>query len=461
MTRPLPELVTKTRRAWIVDPPNTHDPHHTNARPHLRQNTGDTEHDDPQAHATRILGLVAARYNTRRPKQLARDLLHEHTTTHLEAAQELRNRYLAQHARPDLPQPRYYLPEQLAAIHTQTNTRNRALDLAALLHHPQDIATYLDTLTRHNATELHEATTTYLDELERHLIDLTTQLHTKPNTRTKAGYRATYRLTPAELAAIHIARTIDRHETELAQAHYRDARTKERRTNERRAQQRQTQRQNKTGHQLPLEAEQLSGWYAVIPNKPPREIAHTGRLGRRRIATNAGKNPSRLHNYYGDPMRRIFTRKTRGTNALVIVDVSGSMSLTTDDLDQIMKASAGATVIAYSSSGDDEPNTHLLAHNTRRVRTLPRFAGGNGIDAPAALWAIKNYRKQNAPILWITDGRVTGIGDHTSTHLRTQCKRLARKYGALIAPDVPEALHKLHQLKTGHTPTPDLDTFDR
>ena len=460
MTRPLPELVTKARHAWQIAPPNTHDPHATNARPHQRRTTGDTEHTDPQAHATRILGLVAARYNTRRPREIAKQLLGHDNTQTLDAAQELRNRHLAQLARPDLPQPRYYLPEQLAAIHAQTNSRNRALDIAALIHHPGDLATYLDTLARHKHDELREAASSYAQELTNQLEQLTNQLQNKPNSRFTVHYRK-MRLSPAEYAAWRIAEAITAADTNLTNAHQRDTNTKQTRAAQRSAEHRQRQRQRKTGHNLPLEAEQLSGWYAVIPNKPPREIAHTGRLGRRRIATNAGKNPSRLHNYYGDPMRRIFTRKTRGTNALVIVDVSGSMSLSTDDLDQIMKASTGATVIAYSSSGGNEPNTHLLAHNARRVRTLPRFAGGNGIDAPAALWAIKNYRKQNAPVLWITDGRATGIGDHSSYDLRRQCKRLAQKYGVLIAPDVPEALHKLNQLRHGQTPKADLDTLHR
>jgi hypothetical protein len=91
-----------------------------------------------------------------------------------------------------------------------------------------------------------------------------------------------------------------------------------------------------------------------------------------------------------------------------------------------MKSSSGATVIAYSSSGGDEPNTHLIAHDSRRVRDLPNFAGGNGIDGPALLWAIKNYRKQSAPVLWITDGGVTGIGDTSNRELRHQCYKIAK-----------------------------------
>jgi hypothetical protein len=70
MTRPLPELVTRSRRAWQITPP-THDPHTPNATPKTRRASGDTERTDTEAHASRILGLVAAKYNTRRPERLA------------------------------------------------------------------------------------------------------------------------------------------------------------------------------------------------------------------------------------------------------------------------------------------------------------------------------------------------------------------------------------------------------
>lgn len=469
MTRPLPEILTRSRATWTITPP-THEPHTTTATPKTRRTSGDTERTDSIAHATRVLGLVAAKYNTRRPDRLAaivknqthransRELLH--------AAEELRNRYLAHLAAPDLPQPRYYLPEQLASHHAQAPRASIAMDLAAILHHPTDLATYLATLDRLNATKLAKTARDVTETLHDALANFAETLHRAPRSLTKYHERWNNERTQydnlhanaAEAAAIHLAYLLHAADTHLDKARTGDAAARKKRDAKRRAQERQRRRQEKTGTKIPGDGD-LSGWYPVIPHKPPRDIAHTGRLGRRRLATNAGKNPTRIHNYYADPMRRIFTRKTRGTNALVIVDASGSMSLSTTDLDRIMKASAGATVIAYSSSGDAEPNTHLLAHDSRRVRDLPDFAGGNGIDAPAALWAIKNYRRKNAPVLWVTDGGVTGIGDHTNSALRAQCRRLARKYGITIARDVDTALADLDLLRAGHRPPQRLETF--
>ena len=462
MTRPLPELLTRSRQAWQITPP-THDPHTPNATPKTRRSTGDTELTDPIAHASRILGLVAAKYNTRRPERLARMVKRDTGRTDaidlLNAAQELQNRHLAQIARHDLPQPRYCLPEQLASHHAQTTTQRLGYDLAALIHKPDDLATYLATLRRLNADALATVAENYARKIKQDLDELPEQLATKPRRTTAITERydetknKTIRLRAnvAEASAIALAHLIARGDERMTKARNYDTKERHKRAKKKRAQERQRQRQEKTGTTIPGDGE-LSGWYPVIPNKPPREIAHTGRLGRRRISTNAGKNPNRIANYYADPQRRIFTRKTRGTNALIVFDVSGSMSLDTDDLDKIMKSSAGATVIAYSSSGYDTPNTHLIAHDSRRVRDLPNFDGGNGIDGPALLWAIKNYRKQSAPVLWITDGGVTGIGDTSNRELRHQCYKIAKRYGVIISPNVATALNDLDLLKTGKRP---------
>ena len=471
MTRPLPELVTRSRQAWQITPP-THDPHTPNATPKTRRASGDTERTDSVAHASRILGLVAAKYNTRRPERLAQIVKRNSQRTDapelLNAAQELQNRHLAQIVRHDLPQPRYCLPEQLASHHAHAPASRLGLDLAALIHRPDDLAIYLAALRRLNATEL-AATAEHLARLMKtDLNKLAEQLTKTPRARTKITERydtetnktVTLRATVAEYSAVNLAHLIAHADERMTTARNNDTKESRKRAKKKRAQERQRERQQETGTTIPDDGE-LSGWYPVIPNKPPREIAHTGRLGRRRISTNAGKNPNRIANYYADPQRRIFTRKTRGTNALIVFDVSGSMNLDTDDLDQIMKSSSGATVVAYSSNGGDEPNTHLVAHESRRVRDLPNFAGGNGIDAPALLWAIKNYRKQNAPVLWITDGGVTGVGDTSNRNLRAQCHKLAKRYGVTIAPNVATALADLDLLKTGKRPPGRLNTLTK
>lgn len=459
-TRPLPELVTNSSQVWrVTDAP--HDPHEPTAEPERRRAAADRLNNDDYAHTSRIVALVAARYNTSRPKLIAQliadstDATPEHATLLMNAAQELRNRHLAAKVRPDLPRQRYALPEQLAALHKADKRPHPALDLAAIHHHPTDTATYLATLARHPEKQLHTLATSIAARLAESIDDLAALLPTPTRRHAYRMNSKNYRLTNTERQTLRAAQTLHKANEQLRRAAAAD--TKEKATRSKKEKERAAEQTRQNKHTRIPDSGDLSGWLPVIPNKPPREIAHLGRLGRKRIATPTGKNPTRLHNYYGDPMRRIFTRKTRGTNALIVCDVSGSMSLSIADLDQIMKASAGATVVAYSASDDTNPNTHLLAHNSRRVRDLPRFDGGNGIDAPAVLWAIKNYRKHHAPVLWITDGGVTGAGDTTNADLSAQCRRVAHRYGVTVARNIPDALRALDLIKQGKKPRNNID----
>ena len=458
--RALPELLARTPTAWQVTEPHP-GPHQPTATPHKKQAKAH-QTDDEAGELSRLVALVASRHNTKRP-DIITDLLHNtapnitsatiRKTMH--ACQELRNRALA-HQTPTgakIPPTRYYIPEQIAGHHATTKTAPDLLELVAMMNNPSDLATYLSTLEKHHADDLKNVANSLIEHMQRELAQITETLATGKKSRHAYRYKGkTLRLSDTERQTISMVNAILSYQERAEQAHQKTQKAQARNAKRTRQAQSRLEQQQKAGNHTPPDSYDPADWLPVIPHKPPREINHTGRLGRRKISTNTGKNPNRIHNYYGDPHRRIFSRTTRGTKALVLVDASGSMSLTTDDLEQIMKASAGATVIAYSASNLSDPNTHLLAHNNRRVRELPRFDGGNGIDAPALVWATKNYRETGAPLLWITDGKATGSNGTSHRQLRLTCKQLAQKHGAHLAPDVERALSQLHALKTGKPP---------
>lgn len=191
-----------------------------------------------------------------------------------------------------------------------------------------------------------------------------------------------------------------------------------------------------------------SHWHKLNPNEPERPVAHTGRCGRSRSATMTGKTPRYLSRLITDPERRVFSRMTRGTRALVVVDLSGSMSLSVEDLERIMSASVGATVVGYAAHNDTAPNCHLLAHRGRRVRVIPRNSGGNGVDAPAFVWACRRFARSSTPVLWITDCQAVGnVGQ--SFEVLDECRKVAKHYGARIEGDLESALGALEDLRRG------------
>jgi hypothetical protein len=192
-------------------------------------------------------------------------------------------------------------------------------------------------------------------------------------------------------------------------------------------------------------------WYPLYVSKPELSLAHTGKLGRRVMYTDTGRAIKNIGRLFSDPEERIFTRKTRALGAVVVIDCSGSMSLSEKDIDEMISVSAGATVLCYSSDSrpsQDNPNAYIVARKGRRVRKLPYFHGGNGVDAPALMYGIKVLRESSRqPVIWISDEMVTGRGDSGGLTLRQETDRIKQRYGVIVCPNAYTAIHKLKQLQ--------------
>jgi len=192
-------------------------------------------------------------------------------------------------------------------------------------------------------------------------------------------------------------------------------------------------------------------WYPLYVSKPELPLAHTGKLGRKVIYTDTGRAIKNIGRLFSDPEERIFTRKTRALGAVVVIDCSGSMSLDESDIDEMIKVSAGATVLCYSSDSrpsHDNPNAYVVARKGRRIRKLPHFHGGNGCDAPALMYGIKVLRESSRqPVIWISDEMVTGIGDSGGMSLREETNRIKQRYGVIVCPNAYTAIQTLKKLQ--------------
>lgn len=173
-----------------------------------------------------------------------------------------------------------------------------------------------------------------------------------------------------------------------------------------------------------------------------------GRMGRRRSATNIGVNPRRMHRYLVDPEKRIFDRRIKGIGGVVLIDQSGSMSLSTEEIWDIIKASPGCTIIGYSNGRASRHNCWVLAENGKVVSEVRPGNGGNGVDGPALLFALSK-RKKGDPVIWVCDGYVTGNDDSHSPALSRWCANVVAKHGVHMTPNVPEAIEALKQVRDG------------
>ena len=161
----------------------------------------------------------------------------------------------------------------------------------------------------------------------------------------------------------------------------------------------------------------------------------------------SGTGSPKVHRLLTDDQRRIFPRRVAGAGAVVVIDQSGSMDIPEADLESLLLAVPGVTVIGYSHRPGDVaglPNAWLLADRGRRARTWPAGNVGNGVDGPVLHFALQ-ARRPSDRVVWVTDGQVTDSNDHPNEALSLECAQLVRRHRILLVRSVaeaPEALRK-------------------
>jgi len=80
----------------------------------------------------------------------------------------------------------------------------------------------------------------------------------------------------------------------------------------------------------------------------------------------------------------------------------------------------------------------IVASGTRRAAAahLHPYAAGNIVDVPALQW----LARQPAPRLWISDGRVTGVGDRRDRAIDERVRAICRAGRIERVPDVGQAI---------------------
>lgn len=181
------------------------------------------------------------------------------------------------------------------------------------------------------------------------------------------------------------------------------------------------------------------GWETLMIGYAPLTEPASSFMGRKRRPSAIGKTIRHPERLLTDPERRVFTQDLRGASGIVVVDSSGSMSLTHDQLAAILKACPGCTVLAYSHVATSHPNAYVLARKGRRVTQAEleniRLSSGNGVDLPALRWAIRNRKNPREFVLWITDGMVTGKREAHSEKLVKECAVFVHKHRIAVADD--------------------------
>ena len=206
----------------------------------------------------------------------------------------------------------------------------------------------------------------------------------------------------------------------------------------------------------------MPAWCELVMETCAMPIVLNGSMGRKRVASNTGKSPRRMTRYLTDPQRRVFDHTIRGKGGIVVIDCSGSTRITSEQVREILANSPSATVVAYTvlsferdENGNLPPNAWVLASKGRMVEEMPfEYGSANAVDLPVMRWAVDN-RKRREPIVWVTDGAVSGWRDEFHESLNIECLEFVKRHGIIVASDTKSAVAKLTKLRTGERPTSD------
>jgi hypothetical protein len=190
-------------------------------------------------------------------------------------------------------------------------------------------------------------------------------------------------------------------------------------------------------------------WEELRISTPALERNVMGAIGRKRVSSQTGRNPRRMSRLLTDPERRIFDRTVKGAGGVVLIDTSGSMSLEHDEVMEMVLSAPSALVAQYSGGRSSRPNLYVVANKGKCVKELPSPNGGNGVDAPALRWAIGKRQRNTSPVIWVTDGGVTGKGDSWGEDLVMECVALIKRHGIYTCETPEQAVTMLKAMSKG------------
>ena len=149
-----------------------------------------------------------------------------------------------------------------------------------------------------------------------------------------------------------------------------------------------------------------------------------------------------------------FGTKQRCHGGTMLVDCSGSMHISHEHIERLLGIAPAMTVALYgaieSAAGSSSCGAIVVVvRKGRGVQSIHDnwpFNGANVIDGPALEWLCN----EAAPRIWISDGLVTGVGEHQPLKLILDAERIARKGRIKRFPNIEIFLDAYKRRVIGH-----------
>ena len=159
------------------------------------------------------------------------------------------------------------------------------------------------------------------------------------------------------------------------------------------------------------------GKMKVIEHKLTKSLPNK-LLGKSKRKKDIGVKPNAMHRYTTD--KKIFTDKAKRISGTVLIDASGSMQFSDEDIQELVEMLPASTVAIYS--GVNYPSQYnkddvlgylqVIAKNGKWVDEIPSHQQNNIIDGPALEW----LSKQAEPRILVSDLQFTGVIEHKDNY---------------------------------------------
>tara|TARA_R110000824_G_scaffold43673_3_gene127466 strand:+ start:604 stop:2025 length:1422 start_codon:yes stop_codon:yes gene_type:complete len=188
----------------------------------------------------------------------------------------------------------------------------------------------------------------------------------------------------------------------------------------------------------------IGQWGDMKTLNPALTVNLQGRLkhGRNYRPMEYGYNPKYIHRWCTD--KKIFKQKRNVLGGTILIDASGSMDFTGEDILEIMSLLPAVTIAMYNGMGTSG-TLRVIAKKGMRVteNELEDWSGyGNVVDGPALEWLTSMPERR----IWVSDMKVFGgYGDISGFNLITDIYRLCTSNRIINLKDIDEV--KEHAIK--------------
>lgn len=196
-----------------------------------------------------------------------------------------------------------------------------------------------------------------------------------------------------------------------------------------------------------VDTDDMVPWGSMAVSEPQRSARHGAKVSPQFQSSLTGPRVRRVSRVVSDG--RIFARKIPQQGGSLLIDGSGSMSLSPEDVQAILTVAPTAWVAIYGGHYDGRGNLNcgtvkVLAKDGKAVAPsdMASPGGGNVIDGPA----LELLARQSQPRLWICDGYVTGIGDRVGRDNIVEAAKICTRAQIVRYDDVSEAIAALAKL---------------